>query len=51
MGIHRNTGEPATADFHLAFGMLTIVALIGLISFLRLPASAGSEVSGHHPSA
>jgi hypothetical protein len=49
MALHKRTGEPVTADFHLAFAFLAVLALLGLISFLRLSASAGSDVSGHHP--
>jgi MFS family permease len=47
MAFHKHAGEPATADFHLAFGLLAVLALLGLISFLRLAPSAGSDVSGH----
>ncbi len=48
MAFHKHAGEPVTADFHLAFGLLAVLALLGLISFLRLSPSAGSDVSGHH---
>jgi MFS family permease len=47
MALHKRAGEPLTTDFHLAFSFLAVLALLGLISFLRLSPSAGSEVSGH----
>ena len=47
MAFHKSSGEPVTADFHVAFGLLAALALLGLISFLRLAPSAGSDVSGH----
>jgi EmrB/QacA subfamily drug resistance transporter len=50
MAMQHHTGEPVSSDFHLAFAMLTLLALLGLISFIQLPASAGAEVSGHRPS-
>ena len=47
MALHANRARPSVADFHLAFGMLGVLTLVGLVSFLRLPAAAGAEVSGH----
>ncbi|MDR3438804.1 MFS transporter [Telmatospirillum sp.] len=47
MAFHKHAGEPVTEDFHLAFGLLAVLALLGLISFLRLAPSAGASVSGH----
>lgn len=49
MAIHGHGGEPVTADFHLAFVLLAVVAALGLISFLRLEPFAGADVSGHRP--
>ena len=49
MMFHQHDKNPATNDFHLAFGLLTILALLGLISFARLAPSAGAAVSGHRP--
>ncbi len=43
----RHGGPPRLADFHLAFALVALLMLAGLPSFLRLPADAGSEVSGH----
>jgi EmrB/QacA subfamily drug resistance transporter len=47
MALHANRAHPSVADFHLAFGMLAALTLLGLVSFLRLPPTAGAEVSGH----
>jgi len=47
MAFHKHAGEPVNADFHLAFGLLAALSMLGLISFLRLAPSAGSAVSGH----
>ena len=38
---------PDLRDFHLAFGFLAALTLLGLPSFLSLPSDAGAEVSGH----
>ena len=43
----RHGGPPRLVDFHIAFLAVAVVMLAGLPSFLRLPASAGCEVSGH----
>ena len=43
----RHGGPPSLLDFHLVFVLIALVMLAGLPSFLRLPASAGSDVSGH----
>ena len=45
----RHGGAPALGDFHLAFALVAILMLTGLPPFLRLPRSAGAEVSGHRP--
>ena len=38
---------PTIADFHLAFGMVSIVALLAVADCLSLTQDAGAEVSGH----
>ena len=43
----RHGGPPSLADFHVVFVMVAVVMLFGLPPFARLPADAGSEVSGH----
>ncbi len=43
----RHGGAPSLTDFHIAFVMVAVIMLAGLPSFLRLPAGAGCEVSGH----
>ena len=45
----RHGGPPLLADFHLVFALVSILMLAGLPFFLRLPHSAGAEVSGHRP--
>lgn len=47
MAWHGRSVQPTTADFHLAFLLLAVFALIGVISFVRLEPSAGAAVSGH----
>jgi MFS family permease len=37
---------PTTADFHLAFGMVAVIALASIYDYFGLPANAGQEVSG-----
>jgi hypothetical protein len=38
---------PTIADFHLAFGMVSIVAVLAVADCLGLDRNAGAEVSGH----
>jgi EmrB/QacA subfamily drug resistance transporter len=38
---------PATADFHLAFLMVAVVAVLAVVDCLTLEQHAGAEVSGH----
>jgi hypothetical protein len=44
-------GEPASAptiaDFHFAFGMVSIIAVLAVVDCLSLDRNAGAEVSGH----
>jgi hypothetical protein len=35
-------------DFHIAWFIVAVLAVISAIQFLRLPPDAGSNVSGHH---
>ena len=39
------TGTPKLHDFHLAFVFVAVIAALGIIDVLRLPADAGQEVS------
>jgi len=43
----RSSAAPTIADFHLAFGMVSIVALLAVADCLTLAPHAGAEVSGH----
>ena len=43
----RHGGGPTLVDFHIVFLLVAVFMLAGLPSFLRLPATAGAEVSGH----
>ncbi len=38
---------PTVADFHLAFGMVSVVAVLAVVDCLGLDRNAGAEVSGH----
>lgn len=42
-----HAGHPGAADFRIALGVVTVVALVALIDSARLPRAAGSQVSGH----
>lgn len=39
--------QPAMVDFHWAFAFCGFLGLVGALGFLRLPAHAGHELSGH----
>ncbi|WAJ27103.1 MFS transporter [Antarcticirhabdus aurantiaca] len=41
------TGEAALIDFTIAFAVAGLVTCSALFAFLRLPATAGAELSGH----
>ncbi len=43
----RGAAHPGLFDFRLAFVLNGLLALVAAFSFLRLPANAGEEVSGH----
>ena len=42
-------GLPVVADFHLAFGVIAALTLLGLPAILRLARDTGAEVTGHRP--
>jgi EmrB/QacA subfamily drug resistance transporter len=44
---HGSAASPTIADFHLAFVLISVVALISVADFLKLDADAGAIVSGH----
>jgi hypothetical protein len=37
---------PTTPDFHLAFAMVSLIALLAIVDSFGLDAKAGAEVSG-----
>jgi hypothetical protein len=41
---------PTIGDFHLAFGMVSIIAVLAVVDCLSLDRHAGAVVSGHQPS-
>jgi MFS family permease len=41
------SSAPTIADFHLAFGMVSIIAALAVVDCLSLDRNAGAEVSGH----
>jgi len=41
------SSAPTIGDFHLAFGMVSIVAVLAVVDCLSLASNAGAEVSGH----
>jgi EmrB/QacA subfamily drug resistance transporter len=45
----RHGGPPSLFDFHIVFAGVALLMLAGLPSFIRLPHTAGDEVSGHRP--
>jgi len=44
---HANGSVPTIPDFHLAFTLLAMLTLVGVVGFTRLDPNAGAEVSGH----
>jgi len=40
-------GSPGVADFRIAFGLVTVLALLALADAIALPREAGANVSGH----
>jgi hypothetical protein len=47
---HGSANSPSIQDFHLAFVLISVVALISVADFLKLDADAGAVVSGHQRS-
>jgi MFS family permease len=46
--IHReNSAVPSLPDFHLAFALVSIIALLAVVDCFGLERNAGAEVSGH----
>jgi EmrB/QacA subfamily drug resistance transporter len=45
----RGADSVALADFRSAFIVTGLIALVSMFGFLKLPADAGAEVSGHRP--
>ena len=44
---HGSASNPTTPDFHLAFVLVGLIALVSVLDFLKLDAAAGAVVSGH----
>ena len=44
---HGSATNPTIPDFHLAFVMIGLVALVSVLDFLKLDTAAGAVVSGH----
>lgn len=42
-----HAGTPGVADFRIAFGLVTVLALLALLDAVALPRDAGARVSGH----
>jgi hypothetical protein len=42
-----SASNPTLSDFHLAFAMIGLVALVSVLDFLKLDTAAGAVVSGH----
>jgi hypothetical protein len=42
-------GSVSLTDFHVAFGLVTFLAIGSVMDFFSLDANAGSVVSGHKP--
>lgn len=47
---HGSANSPSIPDFHLAFVLISVFALISVADFLKLDADAGAVVSGHQRS-
>jgi hypothetical protein len=46
-----HAGAPGVADFRIAFGLVTVLALLALADAISLPRDAGARVSGHRAGA
>jgi hypothetical protein len=40
---------PALMDFHIAFWLVSVLALVAVLDCFTLESHAGAEVSGHRP--
>ena len=40
---------PSLMDFHIAFGLVSVIALLAVLDCFTLESHAGAEVSGHRP--
>ncbi len=47
---HDSASNPTIPDFHLAFVLVGLIALVSVFDFLKLDAAAGAVVSGHQHS-
>jgi hypothetical protein len=47
---HGSANSPSIPDFHVAFVLISVVALISVAEFLKLDVDAGAVVSGHQRS-
>jgi EmrB/QacA subfamily drug resistance transporter len=47
---HGSASNPTIPDFHLAFVLIGLIALVSVLDFLKLDAAAGAVVSGHQHS-
>jgi len=45
----RSAGLPTLMDFHIAFGLVAVLALLAILDCITLDPNAGAEVSGHRP--
>lgn len=43
----RGTERPGLPEFHIAFLLVSLLAVIGFVHLWRLPPDAGAEISGH----
>ncbi len=43
----RGGSTPVLSDFHMAFLLVGVLSLAGLPTFIKMPVTAGAEVSGH----
>jgi fucose permease len=42
-----SSSMPSTSDFHIAFALISLIALLGVADSITLDKNAGAEVSGH----
>jgi EmrB/QacA subfamily drug resistance transporter len=41
------SSTPTTSDFHVAFALISLIAIVGVVDSVNLDRNAGAEVSGH----